>query len=279
MKKGIALTIGLNAVDRNHYGGWSGELTACEADAQDMAEIANSKAFADVKTLLTSTAKRTAVLKEIESAANALDAGDIFMLTYSGHGGQLPDENNDENDGQDETWCLFDGELVDDEIYKVLGNFKRGVRILVLSDSCHSGTVTKAAFYQGTVAARAAALGGPEVKYRAMPPDVALRTYRQNKKFYDPILKEVRLKKSIDAVKASVILISGCQDNQFSADGAFNGLFTGTLLSVWNDGKFKKGYTSFHRAIVKKMPPDQTPHFFFVGTPNRLFLYQRPFTV
>jgi hypothetical protein len=279
MAKGIALSIGLNAVDSKHYGGWSGDLTACEADAEDMAEIARSRGFAEVKTLLTTAAKRSAVLTEIKVAAGALGGGDIFMLTYSGHGGQLPDENNDENDGQDETWCLFDGELVDDEIYKALGDFEKGVRILVLSDSCHSGTVTKAAYYQGTAMTRAPFLGGNEVRYRAMPPDVALRTYRQNKKFYDPILRDAKLAKSIDGVTASVILISGCQDNQFSADGAFNGLFTGTLLMVWNDGRFTKGYTSFHKAIVKRMPPDQTPNFFFVGTPNRRFRYQQPFTV
>ena len=40
MPQGLALTIGLNSVDPAHYGGWSGELTACEADAEDMAEIA-----------------------------------------------------------------------------------------------------------------------------------------------------------------------------------------------------------------------------------------------
>ncbi|NWF57518.1 MAG: caspase family protein, partial [Syntrophaceae bacterium] len=37
MAKGFALTIGLNAVNPKHYGGWSGELNACEADAEDMA--------------------------------------------------------------------------------------------------------------------------------------------------------------------------------------------------------------------------------------------------
>ncbi len=279
MAKGIALSIGLNAVDPKHYGGWSGDLTACEADAEDMAEIARSRGFTEVKTLLTAAAKRSSVLSEIKGASGALGEDDIFMLTYSGHGGQLPDENNDENDGQDETWCLFDGELVDDETYRALSDFKKGVRIIVLSDSCHSGTVTKAAYYQGTAGARAPFVGGREVRYRAMPPDVALRTYRQNKAFYDPILRDVNLAKSIEAVTASVILISGCQDNQYSADGAFNGLFTGTLLTVWNDGKFKKGYTSFHKAIVKRMPPDQTPNFFFVGTPNRRFRSQRPFTV
>ena len=40
MAKGLALAIGLNAVDPRHYQGWSGELNACEADARDMSAIA-----------------------------------------------------------------------------------------------------------------------------------------------------------------------------------------------------------------------------------------------
>jgi hypothetical protein len=55
---------------------------------------------------------------------------------------------------------------------------------------------------------------------------VALRVYQNNKKFYDPILKRRDLAKALGAVKASVLLISGCQDNQLSQDGTFNGLFT-----------------------------------------------------
>lgn len=278
MPKGIAVTTGLNAVDPRHYGGWSGELNACEADAKDMAEIAKSKGF-DVKTLLTKDASRKNVIDEISKAAGSLKSGDIFMLSYSGHGGQLPDLNSDEDDAQDETWCLYDSELVDDEIYALLGKFPLGVRILVFSDSCHSGTVTKMAYYQSATRTPSSRGAFPEIRYRFMPMEVAARTYRDNKKFYDPILKDATLKESRDAINASVILISGCQDNQLSADGTFNGLFTANLLQVWNEGKFKKGYRAFRRAIVNRMPPDQTPNYFRVGEINRTFERQTPFTI
>jgi len=112
MAKGYALTIGLNSVNPSHYDGWSGELLACEADAKDMAEIAKSKGFS-VKTLLTRSATRKNVIKELSKAATTLKSADIFMLSYSGHGGQVPDRNKDEDDYQDETWCLYDGELID----------------------------------------------------------------------------------------------------------------------------------------------------------------------
>lgn len=278
MAKGRALTIGLNAVDPRHYGGWSGELNACEADAHDMAEIVKSRKFR-VKTLLTKAATRAKVMGEIAKAAKSLKAGDIFMVSYSGHGGQLPDLNNDEPDAQDETWCLYDGELVDDELYAHLGKFAQGVRVLAFSDSCHSGTVVKMAYYQGTTAARSAGLDAQRVRYRFMPPDVALRTYRNNKGFYDKILKNVKLKDSIEAVKAAVLLISGCQDNQLSLDGDFNGLFTSQLLRVWKDGAFKGNYKKFHREILRRMPPDQTPNYFRAGQFDKKFEAQMPFTI
>jgi len=277
MPKGIALTLGLNAVDPPHYAGWSGELLACEADANDMAELAQSKGLA-TKTLLTQAATRAAVRAEIERTASALSSGDLFLLTYSGHGGQLPDLNSDEPDAQDETWCLYDGELVDDETYALLSKFARGVRILVFSDSCHSGSAVKLAFYGA--AAKTPEAGAPgSVRYRFMPPEVAQRTYRDNRKLYDSILRDPQLKRSEAAVRASVILISGCQDNQLSADGTFNGLFTANLLQVWNQGKFKGDYRTFHRSIVSRMPPNQTPNYFRTGQLNRRFEKQRPFTV
>ena len=141
--RALSLHVGLNAVDPNHYAGWSGELFACEFDANDMANLARSKGMTPT-VLLTRAATRRAVLAEIRGVADELRAGDLFLLTYSGHGGQVPDANDDEDDHRDETFCLFDGQLIDDELYLALGRFAKGVRVLVLSDSCHSGTVVRA---------------------------------------------------------------------------------------------------------------------------------------
>ena len=243
-----------------------------------MASIAKGKKFQLTK-LLTKAATRARVMAQINKAARTLKSGDIFMLSYSGHGGQLPDMNNDEPDAQDETWCLFDGEMVDDELYALWQKFAPGVRILVFSDSCHSGSVTKMAYYRGTVATRGAGVQSKEVKYRFMPPDVALRTYRTNKEFYDKILKSRILKENQRPVRASVLLISGCQDNQLSSDGDFNGLFTAQLLKVWKNGAFKGDYKKFHKGIIKRMPPDQTPNYFWTGTANPKFESQKPFTI
>jgi len=278
MAKGMALTIGLNSVDPKHYGGWSGDLNACEADARDMAEIAKSMKF-KISTLLTKSATRKNVASKISGAAKALKTGDMFMLSYSGHGGQLPDLNNDEPDAEDETWCLYDGELVDDELYDFFSKFKPGVRILVFSDSCHSGTVVKMAYYGGSLTTGAGMSAPSGTGYRFMPSDVALRTYRDNKVFYDRILGNPKIKEAPEKVKASVLLISGCQDNQLSSDGDFNGLFTSQLLKVWKHSAFKGDYRKFHKDIVKRMPPDQTPDYFRTGKTNPMFEAQKPFTI
>jgi hypothetical protein len=287
MPKGVSLHVALNAVDPSHYGGWSGPLSACEADAEDMQEIASSKGYAS-SLLKTDAATREAVQEGIKAAARKLAKGDIFLLTYSGHGGQVPDRDGDEPDDlKDETWCLYDGQLIDDELYRLWQAFSPGVRILVLSDSCHSGSAVKAALTSLSSEASRAVLSavgveGP-VRYRFMPNDVALRTYRQNATFYDKLQgrrgQKARRGGSKSALGASVRLISGCQDNQVSADGTFNGLFTGMLIRVWNRGRFKDDYTAFHREIVRRMPPTQTPNHFVIGAHNPAFARQAPFAI
>jgi hypothetical protein len=281
MARGVSLHIGLNRVDPNHYAGWSGPLKACEADAEDMTDIASQNGYT-TQQLLTVNAKRDTVISAIDKAACDLKDGDTFFLSYSGHGGQVPDFDDDESDLQDETWCLFDGELIDDELREFWSMFADGVRVLVLSDSCHSGTVTRLAYDRLTAAGStrtpvSGTDGDGAPVFRAMPDEVALRTFRANRDFYRQIGRS--LPKQPSSINATVRLISGCQDNQLSMDGTFNGLFTGTLLRVWNDGAFSGNYRRFHSAIVRRMPATQSPNHFVIGQPNPAFDVEKPFTV
>ena len=288
--KALSLHIGLNAVSAGAYGGWDGPLAACEFDANDMASIATSRRM-KATVLLTKKATRANVLAGLRSAAKALKAGDLFFLSYSGHGGQVPDVSGEETDKQDETWCLFDGQLIDDELYFELSKFAAGVRVLVLSDSCHSGTVTRAPLLAPT---------SPDQRIKLMPTAVAMRTYREHQAFYDKLQRDIaklagpavldpdtalanvaasaRLGAIVKSFKPAVLLISGCQDNQTSMDGAHNGAFTEQLLRVWNHGKFKGNYGGFHAQIKALMPASQTPNLFALGKTGA-FLAQVPFTV
>jgi hypothetical protein len=285
---GVSLHIGLNSVDPKHYAGRSGDLVACEFDANDMAAIAKASGMKSTS-LMTKAATRAKVLSTIRDAAKRLSAGDLFLVSYSGHGGQVPDITGEEPDKKDETWCLFDGQLIDDELYLELAKFKHGVRVLILSDSCHSGTVTRAVPAPQSAAGRS----------KAMPDPIALQTYRDNQAFYDGLqraaaksagktidpdaaLARITVSPRLSAVAKdfgpAVILISGCQDNQTSSDGEHNGLFTETLLKVWNQGSFKGDYARFHARVVASMPPTQSPNLFSLGK-VATFIRQSPFKV
>jgi hypothetical protein len=279
--RGISVHIGVNSVDPHHYGGWSGPLSACEYDADDLRDVAGGQGY-KAHTLKTTDATRVGVIAAIRDAAGKLVDGDIFFITYSGHGGQVPDESGDEDDLTDETWCLYDGQLVDDELYVLWSTFGAGVRVLVLSDSCHSGSVTRAAVAMAhsqalTHGPVAEMLGTAGATYRYMPDNAASRTYRMNKSFYDDIQKAIPATKP--ELRATVRLISGCQDNQLSLDGTFNGLFTSQLLRVWSSGAFEGNYDAFHKAILRRMPATQSPSHFVVGAQNRQFDDQKPFRI
>ncbi|MCE3221859.1 MAG: putative Peptidase [Nitrospira sp.] len=291
--KALSLHIGLNAVSPAAYGGWDGPLAACEFDAKDMAAIAKSRGMKPTL-LLTQKGTRARVLSAMRNAAKRLVKGDLFFLTYSGHGGQVPDVTGEEIDKKDETWCLYDGQLIDDELYFELSRFAGGVRILVLSDSCHSGTVTRAIPPQ------------PDVNWstgrsKMMPLAVGIRTYREHQAFYDSLQRGVaqaagksspadpdsilahlvvstRLTAIAKRFKAAVILISGCQDNQTSLDGDQNGAFTEQLLKIWNHGTYRGNYAKFHAAIKAGLPAGQTPNLFTLGAAAR-FAQQQPFNV
>jgi metacaspase-1 len=277
MPQAISINIGLNQVDPNHYGGWSGQLRACESDARDMTRIAQARGF-ETKTILTREATADAVTSAITDAAGKLEAGDILFLTNSSHGGQVPDTNGDESDQLDETWVTYDRQLVDDELYDLWSKFAAGTRIFVLSDSCHSGTVDRGIFDAATPSVVQAGLITPEPRTKDMPKDVEERTYEQNKAEYDAIQKEHPSAETVE-IAASVILISGCQDNQFSLDGDKNGLFTQQLLAVWDDGKWSGSYPNFHKAIGKKMPATQSPNYNPVGATDSAFAKQVPLTI
>jgi hypothetical protein len=265
-------------VNPRQYEGWDDALIACEFDARDMSRTARARGFKP-SVVLTRRATSAAVIAAMHRAAAVLKRGDFFFVTYSGHGGQVPDKNGDElEDNYDETWLLYDRELVDDELYTLWGRFETGVRIFVLSDSCHSGSVArnKRRARIRANADTAGELAGRKIK--ALPLDNQEDTYRAHRQMYDKIQKANPMG-SRAPVGASVILISGCQDNQTSSDGDRNGLFTEKLLKVWDGGRFKGGYRKLKLAIGHLMPDDQSPNYMTVGLPNPEFEHQLPLTI
>lgn len=69
--------------------------------------------------------------------------GDALFVFYSGHGAQKSSLNDcSEKDSKDEAICALDGDIVDDDLFKLLaGRVPAGVRLTCVFDSCHSGTI------------------------------------------------------------------------------------------------------------------------------------------
>lgn len=65
----------------------------------------------------------------------------LFIFTYSGHGGQNGKSASakNETDGRDEFLCLYDGGLIDDDLWTIMNKCKG--RVVCIYDCCHSGTM------------------------------------------------------------------------------------------------------------------------------------------
>jgi hypothetical protein len=270
MNKGFSLHLGLNYVDPKHYGGWKGELEACVNDAQAYALIANSMNYESVELVLNQDATREIVIDRITKASKILEKGDTFLITYAGHGGQIPDLDGDEDDDKDETWCLFNGQLIDDEFHQLWTLFREGVRIWVITDSCHSGTLIRGSKEMVDVMTK---------MHRSMPRKIALKTYNANIDFYDTLIEKLHENSVTTEIKATVRLFAACMDNQYASDGEANGLFTGTILKVWDKGKFMGNYRKFYKAIVECMPAGQSPQHRISGIADKMWDEMKPFSL
>ncbi|MEZ5865425.1 MAG: caspase family protein [Geminicoccaceae bacterium] len=139
---GVSLHIGVDRVDPAHYGS-DLALPSCVNDAREMERIALGLGY-DTARLENEMATTAQLIGFARNAAVNLFAGDAIFITFSGHGSQVPNNSADnEPDLQDETIVMYDRMLIDDEIYALLGEFREGVRVHLVFDSCHSGTAYK----------------------------------------------------------------------------------------------------------------------------------------
>lgn len=81
------------------------------------------------------------VRKALEEQIAKVPEDGLFIFTYSGHGGQNNKSSSAQNetDGMDEFLCLYDGGLIDNDLWEIFNKCKG--RIFVVFDCCHSGTM------------------------------------------------------------------------------------------------------------------------------------------
>ncbi|MDD2870012.1 caspase family protein [Neomegalonema sp.] len=143
-----ALTIGINAYDHER------PLSGAVADARDIARSLGRLGVRDVTSLLDRKADRAAVEAAWRAMVARAAPGDLLILTYSGHGGHEPDLNGDEalldpRDVSDEHFALSgfssrtpQERILDDELDLWFREaLEKGLRVLFVADSCHSGSM------------------------------------------------------------------------------------------------------------------------------------------
>jgi hypothetical protein len=249
MAQGHAVLVGLKGVDPATYGGWNGTAGCwgCELDVDNVERILSGLGY-QTRTLKTAEATRDRILSALYRAADNLTAGDIFVFYYSGHGGQQPDVNGDETDGRDETLVAYDREVIDDKIHEALGRFASGVRVVMISDSCNSGSN-----YRGRM------------------------TVPMNEQaIFRPVARKAR---ETVGMKAQLIHLGGCRDGFTSAGYQHGGAFTIALCEAWQDGAFAGNFKELHAKLCTVISSSQQPQYNEYGPVSEEFRNQRAFDV
>jgi hypothetical protein len=244
-----ALCVGIN----DYPFGDENDLQGCVNDANDWASLLKTHfGFTDVKQLLNSDATKANIVAGIKGLLYGAAAGDVLVFTNASHGTYLANTDGDE-DKYDEAICPHDTDsdnlLVDDELRELFKNIPDGVRLSVISDSCHSGSVTrlKVREYRRNRQLNPRVFGGKELS----PTD--LSTARAKKEKYpESGMKE--------------ILLSGCKSNQTSADAYINNDYHGAMsyhaIKAITDADYNLTYAELHERLVSLLAEenyDQIP--------------------
>lgn len=120
---------------------------------------------------------------------------------------------------------------------------------------------------------------GPAVEavtVRAMPLGTNAAVLQEHGDLYSGIQAETR---SRGAVAASGVSISGCKDAQLSQESGGHGVFTTAVNTVWSNNTFDRDYSAFHKEILTRMGPTQTPELNLFGSTADSLLQSVPFNV
>jgi len=249
MARGHALLVGLKEIDANIHG-WNGKngCSGCELDVDNMNRILKAEGYRP-QVLKTRSATCGSILSALRKAAEDVASDDIFVFYFSGHGGSQPDRSSprlgDESDGRDETLIAYDGEIVDDHLDDIWLAFREGARIVMISDSCNSGTNYK---NTGTVLHPSPIVPIPD-------PETA------------------------EKMAAQLIHYGGCRDGWTSTGYLGGGAFTMALCTVWADGRFEGSYRYLLDCAAGLVTSGQIPQYNEYGPVSDRFRSSRPFRI
>lgn len=241
-----SLHIGLNGVSPAHYEGDLPRLACAERDAQAMRVLCEYAAF-DASPLLAAEATTTAVIGWIrETAAAARGRPAEVVISYSGHGGTVADLAIRDDEPEDQTWCLYDAMLIDDELRYAISAFDEQARVTIVSDSCHSGSVADIP---------------DEERPRVITGACAMSIVERNQAYYDGVT--ARLENQQAVIRCAFTSLSACRDDEVAKedDNLLRGYFTDALRSVANKWRITRpagvSYLDLRQAIDERVNGDR----------------------
>jgi hypothetical protein len=264
MPRAVSIHIGVNDPRDHHV-----LLRHSEDGAWGMAGLASQAGYDSILVLRGPAATRAAVHEALAGAAGTLACGDTLLVSFSGHGGQVMDRDMDERHGSDESWCLYDGELLDDKLAGYWRLFDSGIRIVVVSESCYSGgmnrTGDKHAAYAAGEAAPRVMRGGLVMRSGLRTP--GLVTAAAAEAVASCIAEPPR---DCFEIRASVLMLTASTEQQPAEEG----LFTRCLLDVWAGGDFRGSYCRFYEEVKRRVMTarsGQEPQILMLGAPDPAF--------
>jgi hypothetical protein len=240
-----ALCVGIN-----DYPFDGSDLNGCVNDAKAWAELLIAHygfAQADVKLLLDAEATKANVMAALQNMLAGATAGDVLVFTNSSHGTYVADTSGDE-EMYDEALCPYDcvtNLLVDDELRELFATLPDGVHLIVISDSCFSGTVTRAAISDVIPGLR------PPDDRRVRFLNPALRG---DKLLENPWKAKPKTRTRYPESKMREVLLSGCTDKEYSYDaligGVYHGAMTNFALQAIHDANYTITYQQLHDRLL-----------------------------
>jgi len=212
-----ALLIGCN------YNNSAYKLNGCINDVNNIKSVIKNIGFNNITVLTDETDKppnKINILTELTRLLSNSNNNDLLFFSYSGHGSQVLDKNGDETDNRDEVIIPLDFNVItDDELKSVIQTYlKPNVTLFALFDCCNSGTVL-------------------DLKYQYLN-SLNYDNYTENNKATD--------------TPGNVIMISGCTDNQTSADAFINNTSQGAMTWAFIESINNKPKLSW-RELIQNM--------------------------
>ncbi|HLK06591.1 MAG TPA: caspase family protein [Candidatus Angelobacter sp.] len=264
MANGYSLHIGLPRVSPDLPEA-AEPLAGAENDANEMETIAQQQGF-QAKKMIAEEATADNILTYIREKTAILQPGDIFLVTFSGHGR----EGNGLRSKKANAWLAYDRMVDRTELHSVFGLFKKGVRIVGISDCCFSQNILPPLLKQIRFLQEEVGLSVVNKLVPATALDVRSNSTKKNSTTKPGDNRKLH---------ATAIIFSSSRANALSIFLTKHGLFTQKLLAVWDNGAFAGSYHDFFLAIRYAMIRIQAPTYEVRGPRDPKFEKERPFTI